>query len=214
MHVVYFIASTNYIEPAGCNSFINLETLATYATKVSSCSLSYCLHIIPQMTFTCGGNITGWTAGASWVNTNDAMIIPELQIWRKDLGTTSSYSRVTSIPLTPTPPENPNINGGYIKKQLFSNSFNPPVIVSQGDVLGLLLSTRGQLLIQMASFSFISLPNNYIFMSDSAFTDMTTADLQSSRVTSTEFLQPLISLEISKCDFYVKTVANKGLKPK
>ena len=132
------------------------------------------------------------------MQTNNAQIIPQLQVWRSDRGNGNAYTRVTSVLLTPTPPANPNINGGYIRKLLFSGTLNPPINVRQGDVLGLVLSNDGQLVIQTASFPDVSLPMNYIFTSASNFSDMDNVDLQMTGWTSIEFQQPLISLDMGK----------------
>ena len=132
------------------------------------------------------------------MQTNNAQIIPQLQVWRSDRGNGNAYTRVASVLLTPTPPANPNINGGYIRKLLFSGTLNPPINVRQGDVLGLVLSNDGQLVIQTASFPDVSLPMNYIFTSASNFSDMSNVDLQMTGWTSIEFQQPLISLDMGK----------------
>ena len=202
MYTVHYLACqimlSLCIDPPRCNMFIDLETLSTYSTRGSCCNYVYYLHIIPQMMFTCNGNITGWSVGASWIRSNDAQILPELQVWRRTPGTAKTYSRVASARLNPIPPTNPNINGGYIKKHVFSNNFDSPIAVRQGDILGLLLSPAGQVVIQMIEFPDVSLPRNYIFTSASNFSDMLSADLDGTRLSSIEFLQLLISLVMSK----------------
>ena len=187
-----------YTDPPGCGTFITLERLATQSTRVPCYEAAYYLHIIPEMTFTCNGNITGWTAGATWSQSSNPLIIPELQIWRNELDSGNAFSRVASVQLNPVPPTNININGGYFKKRVFSNSFNAPISVRKGDVLGLMHSPQGQLVVHMTSFPYTSLPRNYIFTSSGNFSNLHDVDLQLSRWTSVEMLQPLIALDISK----------------
>lgn len=132
------------------------------------------------------------------MQSNDANVIPELQVWRNIPGTGNAYFRVASSRLNPIPPGNTNINGGYIKKRVFSNIFHSPIAVQHGDILGLLLSPSGQLNVQMIEFPDISLPRNFIFTSASNFSDMLSVDLDGTSWSSIEFLQPLISLDMSK----------------
>ena len=190
------------LDPPGCDTFITLETLATHSTKTSCCEAPYYLHIIPGMTFTCNGYITRWTVGGSWTQSSDPNIIPELQIWRSELDSGSTFSRVITAQLYPVPPvasSNVILNGGqYFRKHVFSNNFNPPVSVRKGDVLGLMVSPYGQFTVQMTSFPYISLPRNYIYTSSANFSNLRNVDFQLSMWTSVEMLQPLISLDISK----------------
>lgn len=193
------------VDPPGCDTFIDLERLATHSTRVPCCEASYYLHIIPEMTFTCNGNITGWTVGATWTQNNNPRIIPELQIWRNELDSGNSYSRFTSVQLNPVPPTNTNVNGGNFKKRVFSNSFNTPISFRKGDVLGLMQSPQGQLVVRMTSFPYISLPRNYIYTSSGNFSNLQDVDLiQLPTWTSVEMLQPLIALDISKLRPYMR----------
>lgn len=132
------------------------------------------------------------------MQSHDANVIPELQVWRNVPNTSNAYSRVASARLNPISPGNTNINGGYIKKRVFSNIFYPPIAVQRGDILGLMLSPSGQLIVQMIEFPDISLPRNYIFTSASDFSDMLSIDLDGTSWSSIEFLQPLISFDMSK----------------
>lgn len=184
-------------DPPGCDTFIDIERLATHSTKLPCCDAAYYLYIIPEMTFTCSGNITGWTVGATWTQTFNPQIIPELQIWRNELDSGSAYSRVASIQLNPIQPTR-LINGGYLKKRVFSNSFNTPISFRKGDVLGLMQSPQGQLRVHMTSFPYVSLPRNYIYTSSENFSNLHDVDLQLPMWTSIEMLRPLIALDISK----------------
>ena len=61
-----------------------------------------------------------------------------------------------------------------------------------------MLSPSGQLLVQMIEFPDISLPRNFIFTSALNFSDMLRIDLDGTSWSSIKFLQPLISLDMSK----------------
>ena len=186
-------------EPPCPNTFIGLETLATYITRTPCCSASYYLHIIPEMTFTCNGNITGWTAGAYWSETSSPQIVSELQVWRNELDLGNTFTRVASAQLIPIPPANTNHHYPD-HRRIFSNKFDSPISVKRGDVLGLILSP-GQMVMHLTSFTDVPLPKNYIYTSSSNF-NMVHVDLDRPEWTSIEPLRPLISLDISKSDVY------------
>ena len=155
------------------------------------------------MTFTCNGNITGWTAGAQWSHSRNPRIIPELQVWRNELDSGGTFSRVASVQLNINPEAEPtmptNIIGNYVSKQVFSNNFDVPISVRKGDILGLVQSTEGQMAVVMTSFPYISLPRNYILTStENSFSNLRNVDLRLSRWNRIEMLQPLIALDISK----------------
>jgi hypothetical protein len=155
------------------------------------------------MTFTCNSNITGWTAGVMWSHSGNPTIIPELQIWRNELDSGNAFTRVASVQLNVKPeavPTQPTyIIGNYVTKQVFSNNFNVPISVRKGDVLGLMQSPQGQMVVHMTSFPYVSLPRNYIFISiENSVSNLRNVDLQLSSWNSIEMLQPLIALDISK----------------
>lgn len=157
------------------------------------------------MSFNCDGNITRWTAGATWVQRDDTDIAPLIQIWRKaaeqvlDSGD-RTYTRVASVPFNPIPPQNINYNGGEFRKRLFTNVFDPPINVRRGDVIGLVLSSVGQMKLHLADVPFVQLPRNYIFTSRSGFTDVRNIEIQAPSSTASMLsLQPVLSLDFSKC---------------
>lgn len=190
-------------EPPGCDTFISLDRLATHSTRLPCCDTGYHLHIIPEMMFTCNGNITGWTAGVVWSHSGNPRIIPELQVWRSELDSGGAFSRVASVQLNINPKAEPtmptNIIGNYVSKQVFSNNFDVPISVRKGDILGLMQSPQGQMAVVMTSFPYISLPRNYILTStENSFSNLHNVDLLLSRWNLIEMLQPLIALDISK----------------
>ena len=155
------------------------------------------------MTFTCNGNITGWTAGVLWeFQSNNPLIMPELQIWRNELDSGNAFSRVASVRLDPgtLPTDRPELSivGRYFRKRVLSNSFNVPISVRKGDVLGLMQTHRGRMVVHMTSFPYVSLPRNYIFTSTETLSNLRSVDLQLSSWSSVEMLQPLIALDFSK----------------
>ena len=165
-----------------------------------NCTTTYQLHLIPEMSFDCDGNITGWTAGTTWFQGGREDILPAIQVWRAEQGPDSNggrYTRVASFPFNPITPTNLNVNGGYFRKRLFSNTFDPPIRVRRGDVLGLVVSSVGRMKIHLAEVPFLQLPRNYVFLGGSSdFPDMTSVDLQAAA--SIQSQKPVLSLNFSK----------------
>ena len=201
-HNVFLRMMFRRADPPGCDTFISLERLSTHSTRIPCCETGYHLHIIPEMTFTCNGNITGWTIGAMWASQpRNPLITPELQIWRNELDSGNEFSRVASVQLDPgpVPTIRTNIVGNYFRKRVFSSRLNVPISVRKGDVLGLMQSPQGQIVVHMTSFPYASLPRNYIFTStENNFSTLLAVDLGLSAWTSIEMLQPLIALDFSK----------------
>ena len=79
--------------------------------------------IIPDMNFTCNGNILSWTFGAQWDANSQAYT--ELQIWRSSGD--GSYTKVGS---TTIPFEEEN------STQLYQYTLTSPLPFQAGDILG------------------------------------------------------------------------------
>ena len=87
--------------------------------------------VFPNYNFSCAGLIMSWSLGLVEPRGGDDRInYPQLQIWRRNIGSGDIYDRMASTELTASA-ETPN--------QLYSLTIDPPLQFQSGDLLGLYL---------------------------------------------------------------------------
>ena len=80
-------------------------------------------RLFPDITFTCNGSITKWIVGAKTENSD---LLPELQIWRNNGGTSYTKANFSLIP------SNATVIGNNVVEYIP----NPPLEFQEGDILG------------------------------------------------------------------------------
>lgn len=84
--------------------------------------------LIPHIHFACNGTITKWIVGAKWKGNIPSYA--ELQIWRKNLSSTNTYTMVGSTPL---------MVGVRNSSNVYEYQLDTPLHFQEGDIFGYFL---------------------------------------------------------------------------
>ncbi len=109
--------------------FLNREALETYGAVIDTHLRSHVQEqrLIPQLEFTCNGNITKWIIGGHRRPTPLGSAQPQLQVWRR-LPTESAYNRIAYSEVTDlTLTDRPNV---------YEVVPSSPLMIQAGDILG------------------------------------------------------------------------------
>ena len=179
---------TPCVDPPECGSgFMSVETMYTLVGLGEVGRLigsNICQQITPNITFTCDGWITKWIIGALWGK--NAMLFPELQIWRNDGNNTYRKINGTFISV-----ETRNASSIYEYSNFSSIPFQA------GDILGAFVPQVGLTKLRLRSEGNRGHLNYYINTSEDA-TESPYDSIDLSGPLSKAIYHPLVSVEISK----------------
>ena len=86
--------------------------------------------VIPDMKLPRSGNLTRLLfAGIYLTRSNDRINYPEIQFWRHEEGSNTTYEKIASTEITGPPQFTGDLN-------VYQFTFEPPLAVSEGDSLG------------------------------------------------------------------------------
>ena len=118
----------------GCTSgFIDLDLLIRRASKIahgdsnSQNDLNSELCLVPDMSFSCSGTITGLLLGATTRMDGNQTLYPEVQLWKKSNSTVFTKQASQEIRLNP---------GDFSPDGVLRYYLNTPILFQRGDVLG------------------------------------------------------------------------------
>ena len=140
-------------------------------------------RVFPDINFTCSGNLTKWIVGGE-VGTS---IGAELQIWRKNDGSMSDYTRVGYSVLQASDPENDDV---------YEYTPNPPLDFLEGDILGVYQRTGGSHM--RVYYQETTGPSNYRRVGDINTDPPVPATLTGVTLVTDQYDYPLVTVEICK----------------
>lgn len=113
---------------------MDADLLTKRAQKIQSSDsyngLNNEFRIIPDWNFTCGGNITGIFLGAEILPSDNYEMYPEIQLWRLNQVTKSSYSRQEMREIRP--------DGGYFTTDgMVQINLTHPIQFQNGDIVAI-----------------------------------------------------------------------------
>ena len=145
--------------------------------------------IMPDIQFTCTGEVVKWIMGGRW---GGGQRYPELQIWRPSNGT--MYQRVNSTTISAAMERDDDV---------YEFIPDPPIPFQPGDVLGVFQPSNSRLQVDYDNDG--SSVYYYIDAEDQVVSSHTTFDISREDV-ETQTALPLVSLEIGKLYTTVFTI--------
>ena len=132
----YPLVSINVTNPECARGFISQDTLLVKASILSNnrSDLTYreaTQRIIPDIVFRCSGVILSYTVAAlKRRQTSTRRAIPELQLWRRDSGSTTRWVKVQGAGANAAQSDTGELN-------VYRYTPVPPLSFREGDILGL-----------------------------------------------------------------------------
>ena len=167
-------------------------------------------RLIPEMTFTCTGVITGFTAA---LKEQRGLEDPKIQVWRKNMSQPDSYYKINPDIAV----DNAHCVGGLneVSSEVFHcilNQTTARVTVQPGDILGLEIPRGGSrdVDIQLGFAQVSRGPTNYVFTMQ-GLPLSSPAALSNSDLVSYELPQITLEIESGRCSYnnYSISVATK-----
>ena len=175
-----------YTDPPCTSGFLSSEELQNKAYQVNIYEAklrSKQQRVFPDINFTCSGNLTKWIVGGEVGNSVGA----ELQIWRKNDGSVSDYTRVGYSVLQASDPDNDDV---------YEYTPNPPLEFQEGDILG--VYQRGGNNRMRVYYQETTGPPNYRRVGDLNTDPPVSSTLTGAILVTDEYDYPLVTVEICK----------------
>ena len=133
--IIVLLVCTGYTVSSACTrGFMELDLLYKRAsTSSGSVSMNFLgvdaqLCIVPDVSFSCSGNIIGLLLGATIKGTIGRTLYPEIQVWRRN-SNKLNYTRLASQEIRLNP-------GDFSPDGVLQYNLTTPISFQSGDVLG------------------------------------------------------------------------------
>ena len=144
--------------------------------------------LLPAVTFTCDGSLSGWTFVAKRVGGRGRSDYPEIQVWRPQPSSPHVYDLVSSVRVSPQATDHNSV---------YTHTLTSPISYQTGDVLGLYHPSSDSSAYKILSVQHGG-PNSYTLQRQDSSSQR--FDTQSSAVrTHREY--PLVGAQASELDF-------------